>query len=119
MSDHLLKKSEEISKAIEERGVRGVEVSADGHDPSIYLDGDVRNATEEAIAVEAAIEAGAERVVDNLEYPGAEHHVAHVSGEIHAHTGNPVLDILRGANLGGRVFDATQTPPVRTGTPID
>lgn len=108
-----------IEHAIEARGVVGVEVTMDPNDPTAYLVGEVRNATEEAIAVQAAIDTGVVRVTDALHYPGSEKSASHLGFHHHQHTGDPALDILTAVNLEWRVFDSPAAEPVRTGTPID
>jgi hypothetical protein len=67
-----------ISRAIAAIGVSGVHVDIDEQD-TVYLDGHVADADEEALAVQAALAAGAVAVVDGLTYPGQRpvtHHVA-------------------------------------------
>ncbi len=113
------KKAAAIAEAIAARGVTGVAVSMSAQDSSAYLVGEVHSAAEEAIAVDAALEAGATRVQDGLHYPGAEKAAGSLVPRPQTHGVDPALDILRGAHLESRTFDASDVVGVRTGTPID
>lgn len=73
-----------ISRAIEDAGIRGVHVDVDELE-TVYLDGQVADSDEEALAVQAAIKGGAGAVVDGLTYPGQRavtHHIAAVTSGI-------------------------------------
>ncbi|MBI5608361.1 MAG: hypothetical protein HY902_05725 [Deltaproteobacteria bacterium] len=117
-----------IAQAIESRGVDGVHVTVIANDGT-YLDGEVHNAEEEAIAVDAAIHAGAEKVIDGLHYPGVEETVGHLDERHrgtpsvtpqHQNADDPGLRILKAAHLDERIFSASSSSsPVQTGTPID
>ncbi len=73
---HLEQEAREISAAIEAAGVKGVHVEVDEEEVT-YLDGEVKDSFEEALAVEAAIKAGAVEVVDGLTHPGTEKSASH------------------------------------------
>lgn len=121
------RQEEAITQAIESRGVEGVHVTVIANDGT-YLDGQVHNAEEEAIAVDAAIHAGAEKVIDGLSYPGVEHSGGHLDERHrgtpsvtpqHQGADDPGLRILKAAHLDERIFSASSSSPVQTGTPID
>ncbi|MBM4344298.1 MAG: hypothetical protein FJ100_13090 [Deltaproteobacteria bacterium] len=117
-----------VEAAIEARGVHGVHVDVDAGDV-VYLDGEVATNVEEAVAVEAAIEMGADRVEDGLHYAHQEDTLGHLAER---HTSMPhdsnvyevpeqaELKILHGAHLEGRVFDSNIYPTLhQTGTPVE
>ncbi len=122
------RQQEVITQAIESRGVDGVHVTVIANDAT-YLDGEVHNAEEEAIAVDAAIHAGAEKVIEGLHYPGVETVAGHLDERHrgtpsvtpqHSNPDDPGLRILKAAHLDERIFSASSsTSPVQTGTPID
>lgn len=115
-----------VEAEIEAHGVHGVHVDVEPGDV-VYLDGEVGTVEEEAIAVQAAIDIGADRVEDGLHYPHqedthghlAEHHsaVKHDSS-IHVQAATPEEKILRGAHLDTRLFDSNAYPPLVTGNAI-
>jgi len=76
MSSHAEKAAATILRAIEKRGVHGVHVEVDSEEVA-YLDGEVATREQEALAVEAAIDAGAVSVVDGIHYPGQEKDAMH------------------------------------------
>ncbi len=127
MSNKTERQQQAISQAIASRGVQGVHVTVLANDGT-YLDGEVQSAAVEAIAVDAAIHAGAEMVIDGLHYPGAEDDCGHLA-ERHRgtpsvtpahHEGvDPGLRILQAAHLDDRLFSASGGGSLQTGTPID
>lgn len=118
MSNKTQVQAAKLENDIAARGVHGVHVTVLKHDGT-YLEGDVASETDEIIAVQAAVESGAERVIDGLRYPGAESKAGHLHGYPPSDHNDPALDILHGANLDSRVFDSPLNAPVQTGTPID
>lgn len=73
---HQEQEAREIAAAIEAAGVKGVHVAVDEEEVA-YLDGEVKDSYEEALAVEAAIKAGAVEVVDGLTHPKTEQQASH------------------------------------------
>lgn len=73
---HQEQEARDISAAIEAAGVKGVHVEVDEEEVA-YLDGEVKDSFEEAVAVEAAIKAGAVEVVDGLTHPGSGNQASH------------------------------------------
>jgi len=117
-----------IERGLEARGIHGVHVTVDETDTA-FLDGEVGSQEEEVAAVEIAIAAQVEAVIDGIHHPGQDAHHGHI-GDRHTHLpldqepdkhadDTPELKILHGAHLGDRVFDTEICAPVRTGNPID
>jgi len=128
MKNRAQRQQEAIEQAIESRGVAVVHVTVIANDGT-YLDGEVHNAAEEVIAVDAAIHAGAGKVIDGLHYPGVEAASGHLDERHrgtpsvtpgHQNTNDPSLRILKAAHLDERIFSASSSSsPVQTGTPIE
>lgn len=95
MHSHEQKSAAIIARAIERKGIHGVHVDVDSQDVA-YLDGEVHDKQEEALAVEAAIEAGAHTVVDGIHYPGQEQFASHYA----SHHGGVPHDLLVHHGLG-------------------
>ncbi len=114
----------DIAADLAKAGLSGVAVNVDETE-QCYLTGEVANAEQEAQAMAIALAHEPAAVQNGLSYPGQEQHHLSQDGSIgsygHANHDNPDpgVQILAGADLRHRVFDAPEVTTLVTGTPID